>query len=587
MTLLLFLALAAEDVHPKSTAELSQEIQKVLDKHQTKAAAIALANRESVYWTSTPGASAATRFRIGSITKTLVALSVLRLVEQGKLTLDAKYRDLAPEIPFENPWESTDPVRMVHLLEHTAGFDDYHLAEYAHSDPTPVSLKDGLLFHPKSRTSRWRPGTRFSYCNSGPPMAAYVVEKLTGQKFEDYVQKEFFDPIGMPGATFYEPKSDFAGTYIGGKIQPYWHVIERPAGSVNATAQDMGNYVRFFLRRGAGLVSEASMERMETPATALIAREAGLKAGYALHNYTHVVEGFVFHGHNGGVNGGLAELAYSPELGIGYAFQINSDKGEALGEISKLIARFLTRDMAKPALPAASSEPQTLSGSYWLEPVSPRMQLLYPVERVLGLMNADAEGSTLTLSGALDLEPGKKFVHVGGNRYRAEKSPIAEMALVHDEGELALQGGFMGSFRVIPAWKGWLRVICALGLALSVVLTLVLSPVWIYRWLKGRIRTSVMPGRLFAVASVLVLVVAFFVMQGPGNEFEMLGVMGKPTAWSIGFLLLTLIFAVLSVLAFVTRAAGGFVSRWASCFLLIGMLYFGWWGWIGIRTWNY
>ena len=593
MKLLLFLAYALDDfdkIQPKSTAELSREIQKVLDKHKTKAAAIALVNRDGVYWTSTPGAAAATRFRIGSISKSLVALSVLRLVEQGKLTLDAKYRDLAPEIPFENPWESTDPVRMVHLLEHTAGFDDFHLAEYAHSDPKPATLQEGLLFHPRSRTSRWRPGTRFSYCNSGPPMVAYAIQKLTGLKFEDYVQKEFFDPIGMPGATFFEPKADFAGTYIDGKPQPYWHVIERPAGSVNATAQDMGNYVRFFLQRGAvngkPLVSASSIERMETPATSLTAREAGLKAGYALHNYTHVVEGFVVHGHNGGVNGGLAELAYLPELGIGYAFMINSGEGAALNEISKLIVRFLTRDLTKPALPAASAS-QQLSGTYWLQPASPRMQLLYPMERILGLMRARASGSELTLGAVFSRGPGRKFIHVGGNRYREEKSPVAELALVRDEGEMALQGGFQGSFHFIPAWKAWLQVICAGGFLASVVLTLLLAPFWIYRWVKGRIRTAVMPGRLFAAAAVLVLVVSSFVIQGPGNDFEMLGVMGKPSAWSVGFLLLTLLFALLATIAFVMRQAGGFVSRWASCFLLIGMLYFGWWGWIGIRTWNY
>ena len=79
------------------------------------------------------------------------------------------------------------------------------------------------------------------------------------------------------------------------------------------------------------------------------------------------------------------------------------------------------------------------------------------------------------------------------------------------------------------------------------------------------------PGRLFTAAAVLVLVLVLsvFVIQGPGNDFEMLGVMGKPSAWSVGFLFLTLLFALLATIAFVTRQAGGFVSRWASCFLLI------------------
>ena len=97
---------------------------------------------------------------IGSTSKIFVALAVLKLVEQGKLSLDDTLADLAPDVAFENPWEETHPIRVVHLLEHTTGWDDIHLPEYAHNQPDPVSLKEGLDFHPHSRISRWRPGSR-------------------------------------------------------------------------------------------------------------------------------------------------------------------------------------------------------------------------------------------------------------------------------------------------------------------------------------------------------------------------------------------------------------------------------------------
>ncbi len=113
-----------------------------------------------------------TLFRIGSISKMFVSLSVLMLQEQGQLALDDLVRSRIPDVAFENPWEQTDPVRIVHLLEHTTGFDDLTFREYAHG--RLVTLKEGLDYEPRSRKSRWRPGTRFSYCNSGPPMAAYI-----------------------------------------------------------------------------------------------------------------------------------------------------------------------------------------------------------------------------------------------------------------------------------------------------------------------------------------------------------------------------------------------------------------------------
>jgi CubicO group peptidase (beta-lactamase class C family) len=581
---------------PKTTPELQSAIQKVLAEHKTNGIALALASRDAVtlawsYGTGQSGpVTAATRFRIGSTSKSFTALAALQLVEQGKLSLDAKYRDLAPEIPFENPWEATDPVRIAHLLEHTSGNDDYHLAEYAHSDPNPISLKDGLLFHPQSRHSRWRPGSRFSYSNSGPPMVAYVIEKLTGERFEDYVQKHFFDPIGMPGATFFEPRGDFAGTYLNEKLQPYWHVIQRPAGSINATASDMGNYVRFFLNRGAGIVRPESIERMEVPQTLLANRATGLRTGYALHNYTSYNEGFLLHGHNGGVNGALAELAYSPELGLGYAFMINSGSGPALKDISTLVGRFLFRNIAKPVPRAASQEPQPLTTqAVWLEPASPRAELFHFLERIAGLARAHADGNKLIIAPLLG-KP-ETFYYLGANRYRGEKSPAADLAFVIDDGIESLQSTAFGpTFHRIPAWLAWVEVICAGGFVLSFALTLLGTPVWIYRWLKGRILTPAVPARIVASATALLLVAIVLTPQIADTDFELLGMLGRPTIWSAGVMGLTILFAIFGLLNFWVASKSKqarIFAKAAGLFLFVGVIYFAWWGWIGIRTWNY
>jgi CubicO group peptidase (beta-lactamase class C family) len=71
-------------------------------------------------------------------------LAALKLQEEGKLKLSDKLQQSLPEVAFQNPWESTDPVRLVHLMEHTTGFDDLHLREWAHNDPMPVTLKEAL-----------------------------------------------------------------------------------------------------------------------------------------------------------------------------------------------------------------------------------------------------------------------------------------------------------------------------------------------------------------------------------------------------------------------------------------------------------
>ncbi len=101
-------------------------------------------------------------FRVGSITKGFVALSALQLAERGKLSLDEKVSDVAPEIPVVNPWAATNPVTLAQLLEHTAGFDDFSLAEFydfdaAPNDPHPRPLLlDPHAFH-RSRACAMAP----------------------------------------------------------------------------------------------------------------------------------------------------------------------------------------------------------------------------------------------------------------------------------------------------------------------------------------------------------------------------------------------------------------------------------------------
>ena len=196
---------------PATLGELQDAVAAVIREREVPAVGIAMVDADGPIWVGALGkadlekgvpADENTMFRIGSTSKMFVALAVLKLVEEGRLSLDDRVADLAPDVAFENPWEDTDPVRVVHPLEHTTGWDDIHLPEYAHNDPTPATLKQGLDFHPHSRVSRWLPGTRISYCNSGPAVAAYIVQQITGEDFEDYVRQNFFAPMGMQSATF-------------------------------------------------------------------------------------------------------------------------------------------------------------------------------------------------------------------------------------------------------------------------------------------------------------------------------------------------------------------------------------------------
>src|SRR5690606_30430898 len=211
------------------------------------AVGIALVDRGELVWLDADGmaniehqvpATSDSLFRIGSTSKMFTALAVLKLAEEGRLDLNAPLRELAPEIEFHNPWEDEHPVRLVHLLEHTTGWHDTSLTEYAHNDPSPAQLQGVIHDFPQARQSRWAPGTRMAYCNTGTGVASYIVEKITGVPFEEYIQREFFNPLGMNTATYFLPANTvntLAQPYIKDKAQDYWHIIYRAAGAVNAS----------------------------------------------------------------------------------------------------------------------------------------------------------------------------------------------------------------------------------------------------------------------------------------------------------------------------------------------------------------
>ena len=119
---------------PASIDELKKSAAKVLSKYHIPGVGIALVSKDKVLWAGGVGKAdlasgkdvdADTMFRIGSITKGFVALSILQLQAQGKVSLDSKLAEVAPEVPVLNPWEKTDPITVANLLEHTASFDDF------------------------------------------------------------------------------------------------------------------------------------------------------------------------------------------------------------------------------------------------------------------------------------------------------------------------------------------------------------------------------------------------------------------------------------------------------------------------------
>ncbi len=591
---------------PRTEGELEQALRKILGENHVPAAGVALVARDQVLWEAGLGQDSGkavtsdSMFRVGSISKSFAALSVLMLQEQGRLSLDDPLRKLAPEIEFFNPWERTEPVRLVHLLEHTAGFDDIHLREYAHNDPDPISLHDGLAFNPKSRTSRWKPGTFFSYSNSGPAVAAYVVEKISGQRFEDFVRERIFEPLEMPGAGYLlteEARARLVKSFRadGTTEEPYSHILVRPSGAISASPHEMAHFVQMLILRGSyggkQLVQPSSIDRMETPTSTLAAR-LGLADGYGLNNATSYRNGYVFHGHGGAIDGFLASYAYLPGPGLGYIFMINAANGKAFRSADELLQDYLTRDLPKrPPTPIAevpASNLERWTGFY--EPLAPRAEASRFVVRMTGIQRVRLGEGRLYVGSLFGR--GEPLLPVSGSQFRREEQPAAtRVFLVSDSGDTILTGRWNG--RKISAFQVWLRLGVVAAALLCMASSFLFALVWIPRKLLGRLRDAgPLSVRLLPLAAVLCVVAAVALLTVSGDD--MFARFGRPTFWSWSFFILTVLFAATSGggLIQVLRLRGA-VHRgvWLHSLLValsstLVTVYLNFWGMIGLATWK-
>ncbi len=555
--------------HPKTLEELQKAMKDVLDKEHVPGAGVALVANGELLWCGGIGkadiaanrdVTCDTEFRVGSISKTFVALTLLKLQEEGKINLYARLQDVAPEIPVKNKWEAAHPVRIVNLLEHTAGFDDMELSEvYNLRDRYDFPLLDVFKRFQEPQIARWPPGTRMSYSNPGNGVAGYLIEKITGEPFDRYIRDTFLRPMGMEKADY--PFTDankplLATAYEGNppKAVGYPLIYLRPAGDLKASPGELAKLVQFLLRRGkAGdvqLLKPESILRMEAPETTLAAKN-GLRLGYGLANYSSVEGGVVTHGHNGGIDGFLSTYRYMPEHNWGYVVLLNSsNSGRALTDMTRLAIEFLSRHFPKPQQPVINppaSDLDKLAGFY--TPRAPRNQLFAFLDDLAGGTRIRIINGKLTRSGLFgQAEP---LLCVGKNVFRSEKEPEgATIFFTNESGQAAVvSNGLEGipyserSNLAMPYLRIAVLVLCLLFMLTSIPFALV----WLIRKLAGAMKEvrhlSVRVVPLLATLAFLIVPVCFMKLNGPQ--------IGTFNLWTAGILLGTFSFPLLSIIGLV------------------------------------
>jgi len=395
--------------------------------------------------------TADTLFRIGSITKTFNALAVLLLVEQGRLDLDATLRGIVPDPPLDNPWADQHRVRVAQLLEHSSGLLDITREEFDHNQPFP-SLEAAFAWRRGARVVQWPPGLHHLYSNANAGLAGLVIERVSGQDYQRFITARLLQPLGMHSAGLVDDETTrrrlATGYDTDGRTPiPYWHMIFPPLGAINATPREMGALLELFLRRGMvgnrRLLDEASVERMERPATTLAARH-GLRYGYGLGLGQSLRKGFRWYGHGGDGDGYLSHFGYNREADAGYFLTINAFKHGALRAMTARVQDHLTAALSPPRPPPSRIDPDTLSpltGTYVA--VTHRFEWQSPSrldEDRLQVVLEDGALYTRSSNGRRLLIP------AGTQLLRREGQPVATIAIAEQDGDLYLQADF-GNYR--------------------------------------------------------------------------------------------------------------------------------------------
>jgi CubicO group peptidase (beta-lactamase class C family) len=316
-----------------------------------------------------------TLFRPGSVSKLFTWTAVMQLAEQGKIDLKADLNIYLKN--FKIPDTYPEPITMLHLMTHTAGFEDIINEMGARRAEDILPLADFLA---RKMPARVRPpGKLTSYSNYGAALAGYIVEKTSGVPFEEYIEKNIFEPLGMQKSTFRQPLPSYLAedmsvgyTYQQGIYKPQgFEYINglAPAGSMSGTATDIAKFMIAHLQNGkygeSRILEEQTAKLMHTQLFTHDPRLDGNAHGFWEMTYNNLR--LLVHG--GDTAWFHSLLALIPEKNLGLFVSFNSFGG-SWPLYDNLIRAFLDHFYPGPELPEIKSprdfrkSARRLSGSY-------------------------------------------------------------------------------------------------------------------------------------------------------------------------------------------------------------------------------
>ncbi|MCD4730490.1 MAG: beta-lactamase family protein [Bacteroidales bacterium] len=556
-----------DDLFQIDTSQFNKEINELIIKYDIPGTAIAIIKKDSI-WIGTYGyadknkkeeVSEKTIFRLGSISKSFLAIAIMQLVDEGQINLNDQVKEIISEIEMKNIWEENFPVRIIHILEHTSGIDDVHFNEgYNTTGNQELLLDDIFSKNPKSRNVRWRPGEFTSYSNDAFSMLAMIIEKVTGKRFEEYIQQNILDKIETVSTTYIRNQDNESliaqGYTNNGTPLDYIPVLMRPSGGINSNVVDLARFVQMLLNRGlynnTSLIDSMILNKMLYPSSSIPAQE-GFILGYGSGFSSYFMNEHKFFGHGGGLPDFKSIFLFNSELEAGIVVLINKNSdyfGRFVNKVFSLLEFEMNYQKENSEYSKVEFKFDEITGYY------SQANFGISLDR---FPNYFLTGQTIyfekdTLFSQEFKSEKKALIHVKGNSYKRINQGYGSVYFFRNtEGEMMLTISGKDFYKKDAVWKSVFDRLFLMFSILIIITFLLFTIIWTIKKLILKLRkrviqkTSLLP-RLIPLSAIVSLMVCLFSLSMWFGDYNNAGNISFTSVFVFIFSILFLLFSLIS-----------------------------------------
>ena len=514
------------------------EVPRLLRKDQIPGAVVSVVSGDRTAFTGGYGRADVARgvpfsasdslVRVASISKLFTWTAVMQQVQAGKLDLLADVNRYLKDLKI--PATFPQPITLLDLMDHTAGFEDYAIGTAGRSAADVPPLGDYLANHMPARIRP--PGEITAYSNYGAALAGYIVAQASGEPYDAYVQHHILDPLGMTHSTAAQPvpaalASDLARSYDSDvnppRPIPFMFDPLAPDGSVTTTATDIANFMNAQLNGG-----RFGTNQILSPATTAQMHQRSFASNPRLNGYAHGFMDHTINGrrvlmHDGGWEGFRSVLMLVPDCDLGLFLSMNGTSAErAAGEFTDaFFNRFVPASDGSVGSSLAAHTTVTGPRAGFYQPTRHNEST---IEKVTTLVSSSR--LSVATDGTVHFA-GKNWAPQGGGIYRAAGGTDRLVFLAGTGGRHYLATD-TGSYQLLGRTEtAPFNLLVLLGVGLAAISVVALPVVWLVRRILRRPRTVTATwraARLLAAGSS-VLGVAFLAaltatLVGNTDEFQ-------------------------------------------------------------------